>query len=144
MDKIKSFFEENDRFAKSVGIELLEIGEGYSKARMAIRKEHLNAVATGHGGAIFTLADFVFAVAVNSHGTIAVAINANISYIKGVREGDVLTAEAMETASNAKLAVCAVTVTDQTGVLVASFQGTAFRKSRDLFPENQQNTDKTG
>jgi acyl-CoA thioesterase len=143
MDRIKKFFQQHDQFAKSVGIELLDVKEGYARARMALRREHLNGVATGHGGIIFTLADFVFAAAVNSHGTIAVAINANISYIKAVSEGDILTAEATETALHPKLAVCAVTVTDQMGAVVASFQGTAYRKNRNLLPEAKQNADPT-
>jgi acyl-CoA thioesterase len=132
MDRIKNFFQENDQFAKTVGIELLEVQEGSAQARIKLRREHLNGVATGHGGAIFTLADFAFAAAVNSHGTVAVAINADVSFIKAVAEGDVLTAEAKEIALNPKLAVCAVKVTDQNGEIVASFQGTAYRKNRDL------------
>jgi acyl-CoA thioesterase len=141
MDKIKAFFEKEDKFARTLGIELLEVKEGYARARMTMRGDHLNGVASGHGGVIFSLADFVFAAAVNSHGTIAVAINANISYIKGVREGDVLTAEARETALHPKLAVCSVTVTEQGGGIVASFQGTAYRKNRDLPIERKLDTD---
>jgi len=135
MEPIKSFLQKNDRFAQTAGIELLDIREGYAKARMTLRREHLNSVASGHGGAIFTLADFAFAAAVNSHGTISVAINANVSFIQATAEGDVLTAEARETALHTKLAVCAVTVTDQTGAIVASFQGTAYRKNRNLLPD---------
>jgi acyl-CoA thioesterase len=132
MDRIKKFFQENDRFAKFSGIELMDVKRGYARAKMTLRKEHLNGVATGHGGAIFTLADFAFAAAVNSHGTIAVAVNAEVSFIKAVVEGDFLTAEAKEIALNPKLAVCEVKVTDQNGEIVASFQGTAYRKKQDL------------
>jgi acyl-CoA thioesterase len=141
MDKIRAFFEKEDKFARDLGIELLEIKEGYAKARMPLKGNHLNGMASGHGGVIFSLADFVFAAAVNSHGTIAVAINANISYIKAVKEGDVLSAEATETALHPKLAVCSVAVTSQDGGIVASFQGTAYRKNRELPIEKYLNTD---
>lgn len=141
MDKIKSFIQKNDQFAKSNGIELMEVQEGYARARMTLRKEHMNSVATCHGGAIFTLADLAFAAAVNSHGTMAVAINVNISYIKAAIEGDVLTAEARETALHTKLAVCSVAVTDQANAIVALFQGTAYRKNRDLLVNGKLNTD---
>jgi acyl-CoA thioesterase len=132
MDKIKAFFESEDKLARALGIELLEVREGYARARMPVRNDHLNGVATVHGGAVFTLADFAFAVAVNSHGTVAVAVNANIAYVKACREGDVLTAEAIEIAAHPKIAVCAVTITDGSGEIIASFQGTAYRKSREL------------
>ncbi len=132
MEKIKAFFEKEDKFARSLGIELLEVSEGRARARMRLNGDHLNGVATGHGGVIFSLADFVFAAAVNSHGTIAVAINANISYIKAIKEGDVLTAEAEEIALHTKIAVCSVKIRDQQGDIVATFQGTAYRKNREL------------
>ena len=67
-EDLKRFFK-RDRFAEFLGIELLEAGEGYARSRMQIGEEHLNGIGTVHGGAIFTLADFTFAVASNSHGS---------------------------------------------------------------------------
>ncbi|MDQ1331332.1 MAG: acyl-CoA thioesterase, partial [Thermodesulfobacteriota bacterium] len=75
MKNLLDFFRENDRFAGHSGIELLELSEGRAKAVMEIKRHHLNAVNSVHGGAIFTLADFVFAAASNSRGTVDVAIN---------------------------------------------------------------------
>ena len=92
-------FSKNDRFAKHVGLELLEVSEGKAKVRLKIRQEHLNGTGLVHGGAIFTLADFAFAVASNSHGTIALGINANISYLQAARDG-ILIADALEVSRN--------------------------------------------
>lgn len=64
-------FFKNDRFATNAGVELIEIKEGYSKARLVITAEHLNAGGRTQGGAIFTLADLALAAAANSHGTLA-------------------------------------------------------------------------
>jgi acyl-CoA thioesterase len=122
MERIKKFFQENDRLAQALGIELLEVGDGTATARMTVGKQHLNAASSGHGGATFSLADFAFAAAVNSHGRLAVAIQTSISFVRAPLEGDVLTAEAREIALHPKLAVCDVSVRDQSGVLVASFQ----------------------
>ena len=91
-DKICKKFEK-DLFAKSSGIELSEVLPGYAKAVMKISENHLNAVGVVQGGAIFTLADFAFAVASNSRGKIALAIDAEISFFKSVSRGT-LTAEA--------------------------------------------------
>jgi acyl-CoA thioesterase len=90
-------------------------------------------VGTAQGGAIFTLADFVFAAAVNSHGTVAVAINVSISFVKAVTNGTII-AEAREIAQGPKLASCTVHVTDEQGALVAVFQGLAYRK-KDLIAD---------
>ena len=50
-------FFKNDRFATNAGVKLIEIKEGYSKARLVITAEHLNAGGRTQGGAISTLPD---------------------------------------------------------------------------------------
>ncbi len=126
MEKIREFFKK-DRFAAHNDIALLEISPGYARAELIISEKHLNGVDITHGGAIFTLADLAFAVASNSHGTIAVGISATISYLKATNQG-ILTAEAKEVARNPKLATYQVDVRDESNDLVALFQGTVYRK----------------
>ena len=120
-------FIKNDRFAGMIGVEVVEHGLGTAKARLELREEHLNSAGTAHGGLIFSLADAVFSVASNSHGTLAMAINVSISFFKAVREGT-LTADGREISFNPKLATYLIEVRDETGDLVASFQGTVYRK----------------
>ncbi len=131
MKNLLTFFREHDKFAGHSGIELLEISKGRAKAMMKIKKHHLNAVGSVHGGAIFTLADYVFAAASNSHGTVAVAINVSISYLKAASKG-CLFAQADETAINPKLASYTVNVTDEQGDLIAIFQGMVYRKKDNI------------
>ena len=83
-------FFKNDRFATNAGVELIEIKEGYSKARLVITAEHLNAGGRTQGGAIFTLADLALAAAANSHGTLAFSLSSNITFLRSSGPGDVL------------------------------------------------------
>ena len=136
MKKIKEFFQTNDRLARHLGIEILEVGKGWAKTRMDIKPHHLNGVDMVHGGTIFTLADVAFAAAGNSHGTIAVAINVNISFIKAAR-GPTLYAEAKEVACHPKLSNCSIKVTDEDGDLIATFEGLAYRKKHKLIDHNK-------
>jgi acyl-CoA thioesterase len=126
MQAIWDFFK-NDRFAQHSGIELLEVAEGRAKAKMAITDAHLNGVNLVHGGAIFTLADLAFAAASNSHGTVAVAINASIWFVKAATQGT-LFAEAKEVSRYPKLATYSITITDDAGEIVALFEGMVYRK----------------
>ncbi len=130
MDKIREFFK-RDKFAELAGIELLEVSPGKAKARMTIGPQHLNGVDIVHGGAVFTLADLVFAAASNSHGTVAVAINASISYIKACSSGT-LVAEGREIACNPKLATYSIDVKNEAGEIIAAFQGMVYRKKDPL------------
>ena len=130
MDDVKRFVD-NDRFAKHLGIEMLEYAGGRAKARMHIKDHHLNSAGTVHGGAIFGLADAVFSAASNSHGTLAMAINVSISYFKAVT-GGTLIAEAEEASINPKLATYLIPVHDDKGNKVALFQGTVYRKKEGV------------
>ena len=94
MSELAKVFE-RDRFATGIGVELLEVGEGRAVARLAVGPEHLNAAGVVQGGAVFTLADFAFAVASNSRGNVALAIEAHVTFVRAVRAG-VLRAEARE------------------------------------------------
>jgi len=132
MQVIRNFFK-NDRFAKHSGVELLEVSPGYAKTKMEVQDRHLNGVDVVHGGAIFTLADLAFAAASNSHGTVAVAINASIWYVKAGRQGT-LYAEAREESRNPKLATYSIEVTDDSGEMIAKFEGMVYRKKDQIAP----------
>ena len=130
MEIIKRYFQ-NDQFAKRSDIELLSVAPGHATAKMVLNPHHWNALKTVQGGAIFTLADFTFAAAANSHGTVAVAINVNITFMKAASAGT-LWAEARELSKNFKIGAYAVEVKDDQGDLVAQFQGLAYRKKDKL------------
>ena len=129
-DSLQSFFKK-DRFAERSNIELLSVSPGQARAKMALHAHHLNGYGTVQGGAIFTLADFAFAAASNSLGTVAVAINVSITFMKAGTNGT-LWAEAREISRNLKLGSYTVEVKDDQGELVALFQGLAYRKSEKL------------
>jgi acyl-CoA thioesterase len=133
MQELKDFFSTNDLFARHAGIELVDVGPGWAKASMKIEPFHFNGAKTVHGGAIFTLADFAFAVASNSHGTLAMGINTSVSFVKAALAGT-LYAEAKEQSINPKLATYLVMITDDAGDTVAIFQGMVYRKKEPIIP----------
>ena len=133
MQELKHFFATGDRFACHSGIELVEVGPGWAKASMKIMPFHFNGARTVHGGAIFTLADFAFAVASNSHGNLAMGINTSVSFVKAALSG-ILYADARELSRNTKLATYSVMITDDAGDTVAIFQGMVYRKKEPLIP----------
>jgi acyl-CoA thioesterase len=130
MDTIKRFFKK-DKFAERANIKLLSVSPGQARAKMTLHPHHLNGYGTVQGGAIFTLADFAFAAASNSHGNVAVAINVSITFMKAGTSGT-LWAEAREVSKNFKLGSYTVEVKDDQGELVAVFQGLAYRKSEQI------------
>jgi acyl-CoA thioesterase len=133
MQDLKKFFSTEDKFARHAGIELVDVGPGWAKASMKIEPFHFNGARTVHGGAIFTLADFAFAVASNSHGTLAMGINTSVNFVKAALTGT-LFAEAKEQSLNPKLASYSVMITDDAGDVIAVFQGMVYRKREPIIP----------
>lgn len=127
MKNIQNFFQDKDRFAQLAGIEILETKAGFARTKVDITDMHKNGVDIAHGGLIFTLADMAFSVASNSHGTVALAINASIQFIRP-GTGKTLFATAEETSCGKKLATYNVQVMDDQNRLIATFQGMVYRK----------------
>lgn len=125
-------FFKNDRFATEAGIELIEIRKGYGKTQLIVGPQHLNAGNTTQGGAIFTLADLALAAAANSHGTLALSLTSNITFLRGSGPGDTLTAEARERYTGRKTGHYQVDVTNQHGDLIATFEASVYRKDTQL------------
>jgi acyl-CoA thioesterase len=105
------------------GIEIREAREGYARVRMTLRADMLNGHRTAHGGLIFALADSAFAYACNSRNVRTVAAQASIVFLASANEGDVLIAEAKESALVGRSGVCNVQVRCEDGRAIAEFQG---------------------
>jgi acyl-CoA thioesterase len=124
---------ERDQFARANGMRVVQVRTGFAQTEMTVEPRHLNSVGVLQGGALFTLADLAFAVASNSHGVVALACQADMTWFKAVTSGK-LTATAEEIARSRKLSTCAVRITDEAGELVAQFKGLAYIKGTPLEP----------
>jgi acyl-CoA thioesterase len=118
---------ERDPASQALGMTLDEIRPGYARMSMPVRGDMLNGHATCHGGYIFMLADSAFAFACNSHNFNTVGAGCTIDYIAPAREGDVLTAEALEQALLGKTGIYDIAVTSQDGRKIALFRGKSHR-----------------
>lgn len=123
---LKEFLNEGDRFAARSGAAITEINEGSAKAEMTVTEEHLNAGGVCQGGAIFTLADLVFAALVNQRENLSFAISSTIYYHVSARKGDVLTAEGRFVSDHHKIPSAEILVHNQDGAHIATFTGQAY------------------
>jgi len=132
---VVSHMMENDYFSQWMGVEVLEVKEGYSKIRMTIRKEMVNGFGIVHGGLPFSLADSAFAFACNNRNNLSVALDVTITFTKAVNVGDTLTAEAKEIHNGRSTGVYLITVINQKNENVALFKGTCFRTGKTLIKQ---------
>lgn len=124
LDEVRERFAQ-DRFATVNGAVIDEIGEGFAKCSMALNDTHRNALGAVMGGAIFTLADFSFAVASNWNKGPQVSLCASISFL-GRAKGDRLIAEAHRIREGRKTCYYEVTVSDELGNQVAHMTSNGF------------------
>ncbi len=124
---------EDEPYARFLGIKIIDLKKGYSLVTMKSKKDYDNIFKITHGGAIFSLLDVAFGSAVNSYGTVAVALNVSINYLKSACAGDILTAEAREVSRSNRIASYNITVKDETsGEIIASAQTVAYLKNEKL------------
>jgi len=123
---------DHDAFSQWLGIQVLQINEGYSKISMTIRKEMVNGFGIVHGGVPFAFADSAFAFACNNRNNLSVALDVTISFMKAMHIGDVLTAEAKEIHNGRSTGVYLITIHNQKDEQVALFKGTCFRTGKPL------------
>jgi acyl-CoA thioesterase len=117
-----------DLFREILGIQIIEVKDGYAKLSLKITKDHTNSLGAAHGGVIFSLADCAFAEACNYGDNVAVAVQVSINYLKPAFEGDTLTAEAVRVSDGKTLGLYHVTIS-KPDKKVAVFSGLAFKTS---------------
>jgi acyl-CoA thioesterase len=123
---------QDDLFSQWLGIELLDVREGYSKIQMTLRNAMVNGFGIIHGGIPFSLADSAFAFACNNRNNLSVALDTSITFTKATKPGDVLTAEAKELHNGRSTGLYLITITNKAGEQVALFKGTCFRTGKPL------------
>ena len=131
-NSVVSHMMEHDLFSQWLGIEVLEIKEGYSKIKMLVRKEMINGLGIVHGGIPFSLADSAFAFACNNRNVLSVALDTSINFIKPVHVDDILTAEAKELHNGKSTGLYHITITNQKNHAVALFKGLCYRTDKGL------------
>jgi len=118
----------NDPLARFLGISVDEVRHGFARFSLLVKPEYLNAVHRAHGVTVCAVADQAFAVACNSMGSMAIAVNLNISYVAAAHAGETITAEASPINIGRKVSTWRIEVRGQDDRLIATCQGIAYHK----------------
>ena len=121
---------QRDQASAALGM-VVEVDEpGRSVVSMHVRDDMTNGFAITHGGLVFALADTAFAIACNEDDRVTVAAGADITFLKSTRAGQTLTAAAVRRTVSGRTGLYDVTVTDETGDVVAEFRGRSLTTDR--------------
>ena len=135
--KIVNKMYDQDAFSQWLGIEIVDVSEGYCQLKMKVRKEMLNGFHIAHGGIAYSLADSALAFASNSHGRKSLSVETSISHMVSIKAGDILTAMTKELSRSDKIGVYLITITNNENQEIANFKGTVYRTSKDWLLDNE-------
>ena len=135
--KIVNKMYDQDAFSQWLGIEIVDVSEGYCQLKMKVRKEMLNGFHIAHGGIAYSLADSALAFASNSHGRKSLSVETSISHMVSIKAGDMLTAMTKELSRSDKIGVYLITITNNENQEIANFKGTVYRTLKDWLLENE-------
>ncbi|MFL6661106.1 MAG: methylmalonyl Co-A mutase-associated GTPase MeaB [Rhizobacter sp.] len=125
---------ERDGVCTTFGIAFVRGGIGHAEVSMTVDRRHTNFNGVCHGGVLFALADTAFGLASNSHGPVAVGIDAHITFQVPVGLGDKLAARATEVSRSRRIATYRVQVVRRESnggeTAISSFTGTVYVKAR--------------
>jgi acyl-CoA thioesterase len=124
---------DKEPFSRAMNMELVSLELGHSIVEMNYIPETMNNIYDmAHGGAIFALIDEAFETAGQTDGTVAVALNVNVTYVSSPEAGTRLRAEAREVSRTKKTAVYDIKVTDHNEHLIAKCQALAYRTGKPI------------
>ena len=126
LEEVRERFS-NDRFATNAGMQVDSFSDDTATCSVVLTEDHKNAYGGVMGGAIFTLGDLALAVVANQIHFPSVASQVSINYLSAPK-GTKLIANAKCVKNGRSTSVINVEITDDTGVSVALFTGTAFKK----------------
>lgn len=133
MNKVIEFIETNDRIRSLFNIEIIQVEVGNVKTKMVVQENMLNAAKICHGGALFSFADYTFALISNIYGNIALAISANINFTNPAYLGDTLIATAKELNRTKSTGLYEIKIERETDKkLIALFTGEVFVKKEKI------------
>lgn len=126
-DHVRVGMYANDRAVQGLGITVTAMAPKSATLTMTVRADMLNGFDICHGGYITTLADSAFAYACNAGNELTVASGLTIDFIAPAREGDVLSAAAVEVFHAGRTGVYDVRVSNQRDEDIAVFRGRTYR-----------------
>ena len=118
LEKAREFFGKDIFASETTGIEIEEVGLHYAKCVLNINDSHKNAYGGVMGGAIFTLADYTFAVSSNFNAPQTVSVSSNISFT-GMAKGKKLIAESTLIKDGRSTCLYSIEIKDELGTKVA-------------------------
>lgn len=118
LERARAYFAKDAFSTQVMGIQIEDVQDGYARCSLPVEPRLLNSEGGVMGGALFTLADFAFAVAANLNQPPTVSLSCQVTFLSQPK-GSVLYAEATRVRAGHSTCYYSVEVKDDAGTIVA-------------------------
>ena len=130
--KLIDFRNSHPGFTKEMGMVVTEVTEGFARVEMEVDERCFNPIGSVHGGVIFALADTAGGVAATSRGSFVTTVTGSINYLNAAMQSKKLIAETREIKVGKNILVYDVTVSDESGQLIAGTRMTYYSLHKEV------------
>ncbi len=122
----------NNGFVKLMGMELLEIREGFASGRIRLEEKHTNIYNGMHGGCSYALADTLAGIAASTYGNCVTTIDGKMNYLFPIKDTEYVYCETQAVRQGGRIGLYEARITDDDGKLLATAEFTYYRTSTKL------------
>ena len=119
-EQLRKRRNEKNAFGNLVGVNIMEIREGYARTELEVRPELMNPVNSVHRAVLFTMIDITGGSAAVSHGENVTTVDADVRYLRPGIGVNKLVCEAEEIKRGRQLLVYRVDVKDEKGNILTA------------------------
>lgn len=127
--KLNQLLEKNP-FAQLLGMELLEVREGYAYGRMRMDEHFTNIYGGMHGGCSYALADTLAGVAASTYGNYVTTIDGKMNYLEAVKDTGYVYGEAEVQRQGGRIGVYTVKLMDENQKVLVTADFTYYRTGK--------------
>lgn len=109
---------ERNPFCKLLGLEVTSVSEGHVQGRIPFDSRFQNMYGDYHGGALYAAADTFCGLAAITYGSYVTTIDANMQYLRAVRDTEYITYDASVIKRGRTITVVQFSCCDDKGTLI--------------------------
>lgn len=130
-EKVQAIISKNP-FSQLLGLELIELSEGYAKGRIPMKKEFGNIYGGMHGGCAYALADTIAGIAAATYGNYVTTIDGRMNYLLPVKDTEYVYCKAKVVRQGGTIGVYQAEITDDGGKLLDTADFTYYRMNAEI------------
>ena len=131
LQKLNQLLEKNP-FAQLLGMELLEVREGYAYGRMRMDEHFTNIYGGMHGGCAYALADTLAGLAASTYGNYVTTIDGKMNYLEAVKDTGYVYGEAEVQRQGGRIGVYTVKLMDENQRVLVTADFTYYRTGQAI------------